>query len=98
MRRDVKVLVAFLLTIAMGICAPAASSRPNEGTLLFDEDFQSLSHWDHQVTAWVGKNEFQYFSASAQNSYIKDSILHIKPTLTVRFISPCCHEHLEMSI
>ena len=53
-----------------------------KGILIFDEEFESLTNWDHIVTAWVGKNEFQYFSPSAQNSYIKDSILHMRPTLT----------------
>lgn len=71
----------FLLFLSSNALVTQVASV-TQGILIFDEEFESLTNWDHVVTAWVGKNEFQYFSPSAKNSYIKDSTLHMRPTLT----------------
>jgi hypothetical protein len=75
-----RVRLLFLLLSAITLVIQVTGIT--KGILIFDEEFESLTNWDHIVTAWVGKNEFQYFSPSAQNSYIKDSTLHMRPTLT----------------
>ncbi|KAE8748464.1 Gram-negative binding protein [Frankliniella occidentalis] len=39
--------------------------------------------WGHMVSAWRGgNNEFQYYRNSRNNSYVRDGILYLKPTLT----------------
>lgn len=55
------------------------------GQLVFQEDFNTLdrNRWQHLITAWRGgNNEFQYYTNRTENSYVKDGVLFIKPTLT----------------
>ena len=60
--------------------------RPGE-KLIFNEEFSSpqldMSIWEHEITAGGGGNyEFQYYTNNRTNSYIRDGVLYIKPTLT----------------
>jgi len=53
--------------------------------LIFSDDFQEfdLSVWQHEITLGGGGNwEFQYYTNNRSNSFVRDSILHLKPTLT----------------
>ena len=53
--------------------------------LIFKEEFDELDHdiWQHEVTAGGGGNgEFQYYTNNRSNSFVKDSTLYLKPTLT----------------
>ncbi|XP_065346175.1 beta-1,3-glucan-binding protein-like [Cloeon dipterum] len=53
--------------------------------LIWEENFDELDPnvWEHMITAWRGGNkEFQYYRDDRRNSYVKDGILHIVPTLT----------------
>ncbi|XP_072173229.1 beta-1,3-glucan-binding protein-like [Diadema setosum] len=53
--------------------------------LIFQEEFDSFNHhiWEHEITAGGGGNwEFQYYTNNRSNSYVRDGILYIKPTLT----------------
>lgn len=53
--------------------------------LIFSDDFTSLDHsiWEHMKTcAATGNKEFQYYTNNRTNSFIKDGVLFIKPTLT----------------
>ncbi|XP_046645457.1 beta-1,3-glucan-binding protein-like [Daphnia pulicaria] len=55
------------------------------GSLIFSDDFDKLDFtvWQHEKTMSGGGNwEFQVYDNSRSNSFTKDSILHIKPTLT----------------
>ena len=55
------------------------------GDLIFHEEFDTLeeSRWTHFVSGWRGGNwEFQYYRQNEKNSYVKDGLLYIKPTLT----------------
>eukprot|EP01084_Bolivina_argentea_P014699 27493_1 len=61
------------------------SDDPRFGNLIFDEEFTelNLSRWDHEITLSGGGNwEFEYYTNNRTNSYVKDGVLYIKPTLT----------------
>ncbi len=61
------------------------SNDPRFGNIIFDEEFNSLnlSRWDHEITLSGGGNwEFEYYTNNRTNSYVKNGILYIKPTLT----------------
>ncbi|XP_070574553.1 beta-1,3-glucan-binding protein-like [Ptychodera flava] len=52
---------------------------------IFEDNFDyfDLSVWQHEITAGGGGNwEFQYYTNNRTNSYTRDGILYIKPTLT----------------
>ncbi|CAG2055006.1 unnamed protein product [Timema podura] len=55
------------------------------GQLLFQDDFNSLNlnSWQHEITASGGRHsEFQMFVNNRSNSFVRDGVLHIRPTLT----------------
>jgi beta-glucanase (GH16 family) len=55
------------------------------GEVVFQDDFDSLdnSSWKHENTLRGGGNwEFQWFVPDTENSFVKDGILHIRPTFT----------------
>ncbi|KAK3576707.1 hypothetical protein CHS0354_024321 [Potamilus streckersoni] len=61
---------------------PTCTSYP---CLIFHDDFETLNHevWEHEITAGGGGNwEFQYYTNNRSNSYVRDGVLYIKPTLT----------------
>jgi len=64
---------------------PNDGSPAGGGPLLFSDDFETFNEhvWLHEVTANGGGNgEFQYYSASSNNSYVRDGVLYLLPTLT----------------
>ncbi|XP_066995772.1 beta-1,3-glucan-binding protein [Anabrus simplex] len=75
------VVLPLALTIFVGV---ADSGRLGEHLIWRDEfDQLDLKVWNHLVTAWRGGNkEFQYYRNSRKNSYIRDGILYLRPTLT----------------
>ncbi|XP_013408261.1 beta-1,3-glucan-binding protein [Lingula anatina] len=53
--------------------------------LIFEDNFDTLdlSTWEHEITAGGGGNwEFQYYTNNRSNTYVRDGVLFIKPTLT----------------
>jgi len=55
------------------------------GNLIFQDEFNSFntSRWQHIITTWRGGNdEFEYYTDRSENSYVRDGVLYIKPTLT----------------
>ncbi|KAK7088454.1 beta-1,3-glucan-binding protein-like [Littorina saxatilis] len=53
--------------------------------LVFEDNFNFINHrvWEHEITAAGGGNwEFQYYTNNRTNSYTKNGVLYIKPTLT----------------
>ncbi|XP_067652756.1 beta-1,3-glucan-binding protein-like [Haliotis asinina] len=70
---------------------PAASSLSprlyrRSHTVMFD-DFHSShldsSKWRHEITCWGGGGgQFQMYTPEAANTYIKNGVLYLKPTLT----------------
>ncbi|XP_022087863.1 beta-1,3-glucan-binding protein-like isoform X2 [Acanthaster planci] len=60
------------------------SVKPCNG-LIFEDTFDTfnLDVWEHEITAGGGGNwEFQYYTNNRSNSYVRDSTLFLKPTLT----------------
>jgi len=59
-------------------------SRKGE-TLKFEDDFNNfdLSLWKHEITMGGGGNwEFEWYTNNRTNSYVKDGVLYLKPTMT----------------
>ncbi|KAI8843608.1 gram-negative bacteria binding protein 1 [Chytridium lagenaria] len=53
--------------------------------MVFEEDFDTLDlkRWSHDVSMWGGGNdEFQMYVNDRRNSYVRDSVFYIQPTLT----------------
>lgn len=53
--------------------------------IIFEDNFDELSNttWRHENSLAGGGNwEFQWYSPDPRNSFVKDGILHLKPTLT----------------
>ncbi|XP_070564349.1 beta-1,3-glucan-binding protein-like isoform X2 [Ptychodera flava] len=53
--------------------------------LIFEDTFDDLdfTKWEHEITAGGGGNwEFQLYHNNRSNSYVRDGVLYIKPTLT----------------
>jgi len=54
-------------------------------TLVFSDEFDEfdLAKWEHEITASGGGNwEFEYYTNNRTNSFVKNGVLYIKPTLT----------------
>lgn len=54
-------------------------------TLVFNDDFNTfdMKTWEHELTMSGGGNwEFEWYANNRSNSYVKDGVLYIKPTLT----------------
>ncbi|XP_065557525.1 beta-1,3-glucan-binding protein-like isoform X1 [Artemia franciscana] len=70
-----KTLLLLSCAVSLGLCQ----------NLIWQEEFDTLDTnvWEHLITGWRGGNwEFQYYSDRPENSFVRDGILHIKPTLT----------------
>lgn len=55
------------------------------GELIFEDEFDKIDFtiWDHEITMAGGGNwEFQVYWNNRTNSYTRDSVLYMKPTLT----------------
>jgi len=49
----------------------------------FEDNLLNLTTWQHEITMSGGGNwEFEYYANNRSNSYVRNGILHIKPTLT----------------
>ncbi|CEP03396.1 hypothetical protein PBRA_003156 [Plasmodiophora brassicae] len=62
---------------------------PNGRVLVFSDEFDALDtyKWQHEVTLGGGGNwEFQLYSNNRSNSYTRDGILYLRPTLTADMI------------
>lgn len=56
-----------------------------EEKLIFSDEFNTLNFttWQHEITAGGGGNwEFEYYTNNRTNSFVKDGVLHLQPTLT----------------
>ncbi|KAI8063791.1 concanavalin A-like lectin/glucanase domain-containing protein [Gongronella butleri] len=56
-----------------------------EQCLVFEDHFHRLDvkNWQHEITMSGGGNwEFQWYTNNRTNSFVKDGILYLKPTLT----------------
>jgi len=58
-------------------------------TLIFNDDFNTfdLKTWEHELTLAGGGNwEFEWYVNNRSNSYVKDGVLYVKPTMTEDYI------------
>jgi beta-glucanase (GH16 family) len=54
-------------------------------TLIFSDEFNTLNfnNWEHELTMGGGGNwEFEWYVNNRTNSYVKNGVLYLKPTLT----------------
>lgn len=61
------------------------NSCSNYPCLIFDEEFVDLDYstWTHmRSAAETGNQEFQYYTNNRTNSFVRDGVLYLKPTLT----------------
>ena len=73
----------WVLTVCV-VGLPRSFSEERDG-LIFADDFNTfdMSTWKHELTMGGGGNwEFQMYVNSRDNSYVRDGVLFIKPTLT----------------
>ncbi|OWF46553.1 Beta-1,3-glucan-binding protein [Mizuhopecten yessoensis] len=71
-----------------GRAVPNCQSYP---CLIFEDNFDTLDleTWEHEITASGGGNwEFEYYLNNRSNSYVRDGVLYIKPTLTTDRFGP----------
>lgn len=91
--RDLKnfpefVFSMLLLVSVLCALAVASSAAPQENPdlrLIFEDEFNEINHdvWQHERTAAGGGNwEFQIYDNNRSNSYVRDGVLYIKPTMT----------------
>jgi len=70
--------------------------------LIWSDEFDEfdLSVWEHEITAGGGGNwEFEYYTNNRTNSYVRDSILYLKPTLTADTIGEAnLHSGFSLSL
>ena len=79
MEKLVVIFIAFVLTVH---ASPRVANKELVLTLFDDFDDFNLSLWKHELSLWGGGNwEFQYYNNNRTNSYTKDGILTIQPTL-----------------
>jgi len=74
-----KLTLTFLLSSAATVLAQ------NKGKLIFSDDFNTFnfSTWEHELTMGGGGNwEFEWYVNNRSNSFVRDSVLYLKPTLT----------------
>mmetsp|Transcript_8905 Transcript_8905/g.6668 ORF Transcript_8905/g.6668 Transcript_8905/m.6668 type:complete len:85 (-) Transcript_8905:856-1110(-) len=53
--------------------------------LIFEDNFDKLNYkqWQHEQTMGGGGNwEFQWYTNNRTNSYVRDGVLYLQPTLT----------------
>ncbi|KAK7871001.1 hypothetical protein R5R35_012196 [Gryllus longicercus] len=73
-----------LLLAAAAVGRVRARARPGE-VLIWNDEFDVLDTrvWNHLVTASRGFNdEFQYYRDNWRNSYVRNGVLYLQPTLT----------------
>jgi len=75
-------MIALPLLVVFMTCLDSGYSQ----NLIFQEEFDTfdLSLWKHELTfgSSSGNWEFQAYGNNRSNSYVRDGILYIKPTLT----------------
>eukprot|EP01114_Cavostelium_apophysatum_P017556 TRINITY_DN5247_c0_g1_i2.p1 TRINITY_DN5247_c0_g1~~TRINITY_DN5247_c0_g1_i2.p1 ORF type:complete len:193 (+),score=12.98 TRINITY_DN5247_c0_g1_i2:137-715(+) len=71
-------------------CAFVATKRRLTDTeVIFYDDFEDfdLSVWQHEITMdGGGNNEFEYYTNNRSNSYVRDGVLYLMPSLTADLI------------
>lgn len=86
--RHLQVALLALLSVVL-VSVHGASYRAGE-RLLFADEFDTLDNevWEHELTLGGGGNwEFQYYTNNRSNSFTRDGVLYLKPTLTAETLN-----------
>jgi len=77
-----------LLLSSLLILVSVPSSTVGERLVFADEfDELNLDVWEHELTLGGGGNwEFQYYTNNRSNSFVRDGVLYLKPTLTAELL------------
>lgn len=85
------VALALMGFVGLAFCNNVSISSSKDGKIfapgdiMFEDNFDTfdLARWQHEVTMSGGGNwEFQVYSNTRTNSYVRDGILYLHPTLT----------------
>lgn len=90
----------FLNTVSLSVLGYAANAAQIE-TLIFEDNFDTLNFttWQHELTlSGEGNWEFEQYINDRRNTFIKDGVLYIKPTLATQIYDVDTIEHGTMSI
>ena len=86
--------------LVLALCLIVTFSLKSE-KLIFEDNFDKLdfSTWNHELTMSGGGNwEFEMYTNNRTNSYVKDGVLYLQPTLTEEAIGYDALFNGEMSI
>ncbi|OZJ02270.1 hypothetical protein BZG36_05155 [Bifiguratus adelaidae] len=81
-------VTGIIIAFAVGgvICYLGIATTPKKKyCLVLDDDFSTMntSIWSHEIQlGGFGNGEFEWTTASSNNSYVSNGVLHIVPTLT----------------
>lgn len=67
------------------LVSSAISALASADTVIFQDDFTTFNFatWEHELTMGGGGNwEFEWYVNNRTNSYVKEGVLHLLPTLT----------------
>jgi len=86
-------LTGTIILLCLAAAAHCADVREPESCvsfpcLIFEDNFDYLDHdiWEHEITMTGGGNfEFEMYVNNRSNSYVRDSTLFIKPSLTADY-------------
>ena len=76
--------ILFILAVLVHLSSAHSHEKPHELVLTLEDEFDTfnLSLWKHEITLSGGGNwEFQAYLNNRSNSFVRDGILYIKPTL-----------------
>lgn len=74
-----------------------SSAKFCPGDLIFNEQFNHLNKhvWEHESSLYGGYNgEFQWYTDDRQNSYTRNGVLFVTPTLTYKHLPCRCENDL----
>lgn len=79
------VMLSKQFLVLLAVISAASTQVSSQGyQLVLEDNFDSfdLSLWQHQLTLGGGGNwEFEYYTNNRSNSYVRDSVLYLQPTL-----------------
>jgi len=81
--------------------AVLATGMVTEAKVLMRDDFDhfNMTRWKHEITMGGGGNwEFEYYTNNRTNSFVKDGVLHLQPTLTADTVGEDTVRHGSMDL
>ena len=84
LKRAVLLVVILHGAISLDVSMYHGPTEPRTMSLVLDDEFNTfnLSLWKHELTLSGGGNwEFELYTNNRSNSYVKNGVLYIRPTL-----------------